>query len=362
MADDGRMTTEEAVGFFERLAAVAKRVFMPGDDLNKAAFTFAQTEEKRNYEKVMSDEVYPTIWAFTDSVCSILNDPEKTDEEKASLLKQSVSEFSDSFSASSAAWAKAESADTGIVKDADLLTKMRDSIDALIEKKADDDQLGDDGEDGENDDDDNEDGKKPPVKKGAIDMEFDTSRMTPEEKAQFDDFAKRFGVADPAPAGNQPAQPTAAPADPQPAADGNVNKGLTLPPEVQTEIEALRKFRQDTEEKELAEVAKRYTIIGKKPEELLPVLKSLKSAGGDAYDQFVAGLDAAVKAVNDSGMFEEVGKRGSGSTSTDDAWGKIEAAAHEIQKSKPDMRWPDAVDAACNAHPELVEEYEKSRR
>lgn len=359
---DAEMTGEETVGFFERLAAFVRKAFN-GDDLSKAALTFAQAEEKRSYDKVMSDEIYPAIWAFMDSVCSILNDLEKTDDEKTSLLKQSVSEFSDAFSASAAAWAKAESANTGIVKDADLLSKMRDSITALIEKKADDEEDQPDDEDdasksGENnDEDDDKDDEKPPVKKGAIDMEFDTSKMTPEEKAQFDDFAKRFGVADPAPAAAQPA------ANPAPAAedDANVNKNLTLPPEVQTEIEALRKFRQDTEERELSEVAKRYTIIGKKPEELMPVLKSLKAAGGDVYDQFIAGLDEAVKAVNNSGMFSEVGKRGSASTSTDDAWGKIEAAAHEIIKSKPDMRWPDAVDAACNAHPELVEEYEKSR-
>ena len=40
---------------------------------------------------------------------------------------------------------------------------------------------------------------------------------------------------------------------------------------------------------------------------------------------------------------------------------KIEAAAQEIIKSNPGMRWADAVDAACCAHPELVQEYEKSR-
>lgn len=31
-------------------------------------------------------------------------------------------------------------------------------------------------------------------------------------------------------------------------------------------------------------------------------------------------------------------------------------------KGKPDMRYADAIDAACIAHPELVQEYEKSRR
>ena len=51
-----------------------------------------------------------------------------------------------------------------------------------------------------------------------------------------------------------------------------------------------------------------------------------------------------------------------GESAVDGAWGKIEAAAQEIMKGKPDMRYADAIDAACIAHPELVQEYEKSRR
>ena len=35
--------------------------------------------------------------------------------------------------------------------------------------------------------------------------------------------------------------------------------------------------------------------------------------------------------------------------------------ALQIIKSKPGMRWADAVDSACLAHPELVQEYEESR-
>lgn len=361
--DDAGMTSEEAIGIFDRFAGFIRKM-LGGEKVSKTAFTFAQTEEKRNYDKVMTEEIYPTIWAFTDSVCSILNDTEKTDDEKASLLKQSVTEFSDTFSSCAGAWSQAQSAQSNVVKDDAVLTKMRDSIAALIEKKADsgEEQPEDEGEDddGSEDSDDDEDkgGKEtPPVKKGATEMEFDTSKMTPEEKAQFDDLAKRFGKPEqnpaPAPAANpQPAE------NPAPAGD-DVNKGLT--PELKAEIEALRKFRQDAEEKELAEVAKHYEIIGKKPDELVPVLKSLKAAGKEAYDQFIAGLDGAVKAVEKSGMFSEVGKRGAPSTSGDDAWGKIEAAAHEIQKARPEMRWPDAVDAACSVHPDLVEQYEKSR-
>ena len=54
-----------------------------------------------------------------------------------------------------------------------------------------------------------------------------------------------------------------------------------------------------------------------------------------------------------------------------DADGLVSGAIHstgdmlrpalQIIKSKPGMRWADAVDSACLAHPELVQEYEESR-
>ena len=102
------------------------------------------------------------------------------------------------------------------------------------------------------------------------------------------------------------------------------------------------------------------SCMDKKPEELAPVLKSLKNTGGSAYSDMIGVLDASLDAIEKSGTFSEIGKRGE--SAVDGAWGKIEAAAQEIMKGKPDMRYADAIDAACIAHPELVQEYEKSRR
>ncbi len=350
---DVQLNTEEAIGIFDRFSAFIRKM-LSGEKVDKSAFTFAETKTQRNYEKVMSDEIYPCTWAFMDSVTSILNDVEKSDDDKASLLKQTVTEFSEAFQSNAVAWAQALSAGAGIAKDSAVLAKMRDCIDDLI-KKADDSgerHPEDDDDDGENPEDDSDskdkdgDKKDPPVKKGETNMEFDTSKMTPEEKAQFDDLAKRFGKQEePAPAAAQA---------PAAVEDSDVVKGM------KAELEELRKFRETAEDRELDEIAKRYGLIGKKPEELKPVLKSLKAASQEAFDQFVAGLDEAVAVAEKSGTFDEIGKRG-GNASTEDAWGKIEAAAQEIVKAKPDMKWADAVDAACMAHPELVEAYEKSR-
>ena len=107
-------------------------------------------------------------------------------------------------------------------------------------------------------------------------------------------------------------------------------------------------------------VAKNSTLLGKKPEELAPVLKSLKAAGGSAYDDMISLLDSGLSIVEKSGVFGEIGKRG-GMDMGGNAWGKIEAAAQEIIKAKPGMRWHEAVDQACIQHPELVQEYERSR-
>lgn len=199
--------------------------------------------------------------------------------------------------------------------------------------------------------------EQPLQKKGEPDMIFDTSKMTPEEKATFEDLAKRYATEPATPAAPAaPVEKAAPPAEPE--AD-DVYKGLH--PTVKAELENLRKFREESEMRELTEVAKKYTLLGKKPEELAPVLKSLKDAGGTAYADMISILDSNLEAVEKSGVFGEIGKRG-GTVSADGAWAKIEAAATEIRKSKPDLSWAEAIDTACMQHPELVVEYEKARR
>ena len=49
------------------------------------------------------------------------------------------------------------------------------------------------------------------------------------------------------------------------------------------ELIALRKQADAAQEEKLYNVAKKYEIIGKKPEELVPTLKALQAAGGTAY-------------------------------------------------------------------------------
>ena len=219
--------------------------------------------------------------------------------------------------------------------------------------------------------------ENPTDKEGVFDdMKIDKSKLTPEEVAALEAIEKKAGIPDeptvggdtppvstpaPEPAPTAKAAPAPAPAAPV-ADDGGEDIYKGLHPAVRAELERLRKQADAAEERELQEVAKKYEIIGKKAEELVPLLKSLKAAGGDAYAQMITVLDASVAAVEKSGIFSEIGKSGGAATSSaDGAWAQIEKHAETIQKAAPTLTWAEAVDKACEQHPDLVHEYESGR-
>ena len=139
----------------------------------------------------------------------------------------------------------------------------------------------------------------------------------------------------------------------------DIYKGLH--PAVKAEIEALRKYREDAENKEFMEVAKKYEIIGKKPEELAPVLKSLRNAGGTAYDDMISTLDSMVAMADSSGVFSEIGKSCRGSAGIV-AKGKTESRVESIAKGyiekDPSLSYTDAVAKAWENNPDLLASYD----
>ncbi len=215
-------------------------------------------------------------------------------------------------------------------------------------------------------------------KKGETKMEgINTELMTPAERAFFEEIVKRYSVNDSevekseakktddnaSEAEKCDTKKSATPEnsdDVQKAAPAQQNDDpyASLHPAVAAELKELKKRAEVAEEKELLEVAKKYEIIGKKAEELAPVLKSLKAAGGSAYDDMIGVLDASVEAVNKSGMFDEIGKSGSFGAA-DDAWQKIEKKAEEIMEKDASLTHAQAVDKACQMNPTLVHEYER---
>lgn len=207
-------------------------------------------------------------------------------------------------------------------------------------------------------------------KKGVdTDMKIDKSKLTPEELAQLEAIEKKAGVQedDNTPAADDvnkgtekkdDAQSTekAAPAASDSEGGEDIYKGLH--PAVAAELKELRKRADAAEERELTEVAKKYEILGKKPEELAKTLKTLKAAGGTAYDDMIGVLDASLASVEKSGAFNEVGKSRSGQP---DAWDQIEKHADDIMKAAPTMTRAQAIEKACEQHPDLVAEYEQNR-
>lgn len=215
-------------------------------------------------------------------------------------------------------------------------------------------------------------------------MKFNEANMTATDRMAFEELKKRYGVEDGAEGagagtgaaseGVGKAAGTGVVETPGAAAEGtqgaagqqaagtgeDIYKGLN--PLVAAELIALRKQADAAQEEKLYNIAKKYEIIGKKPEELVPTLKALQAAGGTAYDDMIGVLDGAVAAVEKSGLFGEVGKRGAGATGGTDAWSKIEKKAEEIRKSNAALSYAESIDAACVQNPDLVHEYEATRR
>ena len=181
-----------------------------------------------------------------------------------------------------------------------------------------------------------DEGAEPDVDKARCKkMNIDKNRLTAEEQATLDALlAKGAG------------------SDPSSAQDDDIYKGLH--PAVKAELERLRKAVDAQEDRELEAVAKKYEAIGKKPEELVPVLKSLK--GTPAYDEMISVMDAAVDAVEKSALFTEIGKTGHG---TGDAMKQADEKAAEIMKADPKLTHAQALDKVFQMNPELAAQVEK---
>lgn len=202
-------------------------------------------------------------------------------------------------------------------------------------------------------------------------MKIDKSKLTDAERAFLDSIEKRYGTEEGTEGGeNTPAEPPAAePAvkskTPQeaegPTEQGGGEDGIYkgLHPAVQAELEALKKFKEAAEDRELGQIAEKYAIIGKKKEELVPMFKSLRAAGGTAFDDMVAVLDNAVDVVEKSGAFNEVGKSGHGSASAGQSEEKIDTIAKGYMEKDISLDYTSAVAKAWEDHPELMAEYEE---
>lgn len=338
--------------------------------------TFCDAMARRRMRQT-TEEIWDYCYALNDSLCGIVANAEITAEDKKALMAQSCAEFAAATEAAIPKWSGGipvkleKAAPTPLTPDRIENAKAaRARLDEMIAKAepkpATKDTPPEPPKEGADPTPPADPQREEPVQKGAFDMEIDKSKLSAEEVAQLEAIEKKAGIpakATPAvPAGVERAAP-ATPADNATGGEEDIYKGIH--PDVAKEIAELRKFRQDAENRELLTVAKKYELLGKKPEELVPVLKSLKAAGGTAYNDMIGVLDANLEAVQKSGAFSELGKRGGTHGEVmggaGDAWSQIEKKAEEIRKSAPAMSYYEAIDTACQQNPDLVHDYENGR-
>ena len=337
------------------------------DDIQKSSESFGERIAEVKNRKI-ADEIWDICYALQSSLCSILNDEDMDGASAATAMQESLDEFSEFTKEAISQWSSGKA--TNIVKkeevtasDLAMMKSARNRLDDTIEKteKAQE-------EPGAEDPKKKDQNKKQNDAKGAEEMKIDKSKLTPAELAFLQSIEKRYGEEEGA--GAEGVTPPAQNADPTPATgvgkantpaqgtDGGEDIYKGMHPAVRAELENLKKFREATEERELEDVAKKYEIIGKKKEELVPVLKSLKAAGGTAYTDMIAVLDGAVAAVEKSGAFSEIGKSGGAGTTDGAAWTKAETQAAEIMMSK-NVTKAQALDEVFRNDPELAAECEK---
>ncbi len=321
------------------------------------------------------DEMWDICYALQSSLCSILNDEELDSAGMAAAMQESLDEFYAVVKESIAKWSNGKAASIvskgGEVSETELEV-MKSAVQKLNEiiKKADSGThpMEKSKENGPN----NNNLKGEEEKMG---LKIDKSRMSEEERAFYESIEKRYGTEeDAAPSAGSEQQ---ASVNDMVSDTPTVTKSVTaaaynapvlqedadsiykgLHPVVKAELESLKKFREDSEAKELAEVAKKYAIIGKKEEELVPLLKNLKAAGGTAYNDMIAVLDQAVDTVEKSGAFSEIGKSGHGGIENS-AEAKVSSIAKKYMEENPVLSYQEAVAKAWENNPDLMDEYDE---
>ena len=364
---------EKDSGILKRLVAfIAKAAGMGQEEIDGAveeiqkgdSVSFSEKINQVNNRKI-ADEIWDMCYALQSSLCSILYDEDLDSAGAEAAMLESLQEFQTVMQVSVKQWAGRKSSN--------IVSKRRDVSGEELEIMKAEARLA--GESAAVDEDTKQEGEQ------SMGMKIDKSKMTPAERAFYEDIEKRCGVeegaapasgaetqgtgqGDPAAAGGvtkSAAQPAAGslqqPVQPETgtAAD-DIYKGLH--PAVRAELEGLKKFREAAEDRELSEVAKKYAVIGKKEEELVPLLKSLKAAGGTAYNDMLAMLDQTVTMVEKSGIFSEIGKSGHGGSGTGSAEAKIEGIAKGYMEKDPALSYNAAIAKAWENNPDILGEYD----
>lgn len=338
----------------------------------KSSESFDDILDKRELDKVR-DEIWNYCYALTESLMSILYDDEDTD--RTASMSESVTQFTEAISGCIPDWSARRAASVKV--DKSKIPDDKQTAEYIIKQLS--NRAGSSSD-------------TISIEEGDKDMKINKSLLSDEELSALDAILKKAGtedengddlknkpkndqskkkeedpddddtieIIDGKGCGGKKTSKTTKSLETDPDGNGNnatddIYKGLH--PVVVEELKSLRKYREDNEDRELTSVAKKYELIGKDPSKLVPVLKSLKSAGGTAYDDMISVLDETLNLVKKSKMFEETGRNGHDYPGNG-AVAKAESAAAEIMKSRPGMSHIKAMAEAWESHPELFSEFD----
>lgn len=322
------------------------------EEIAKGDSVFGEKMNEMKRRKV-ADEIWDMCYALQSSLCSIVYDDELDSTAAEDAMRQSISDFLEVVTDCTAQWSQQKT--SNIQKSSSPVVTSFDveKMTELIEKG--------------NKTKEKEEFEISNKEKEGEEIMIDKSKMTPAERAFYEDIEKRCSVNEEEPiVSNQEVEksmntihvPMKTQAQQTLGEAEDIYKGVH--PVVKAELESLRKFREEQEEKELTEVAKKYELLGKKPEELVPVLKSLKIAGGTAYNDMISVLDTNLDTIKKSGVFAEVGHTGGAVNSGEsEAVAKMRTKVEEIRKNNPGMTEAQAMDQVLMSDPELLKEFDK---
>lgn len=360
--DPGQAETDQensrSASILKRFSNWLKREGYSFADVEKAAVSFEQQMNASSTEAITS-EIWDVMYALRNSLDSVIYDMELDGEGKKTAMQENLAQFSEAIQSYIPKWCSGK------------IAGLKKSISAPGEKeiaviKRDYEALGE--------------VLNMHQKKGDLEdmLKIDKSKMTPEEKAAYDEMIRKYAVEvdedgkedlqkaaaksgtdeddddfleDDEKKKTATAKSVSASTD-KPAADGTEALIADLRAEV-------AKMKDDALTKELSAVAKKYEAIGRKPEELVPTLKSLKAAGGTAYEEMIALLDDLVAAQDASGLFGEIGKSHTGTDAEKSGIAKARAKAAELRKNRPELSAEQALDEVLLGDPELMAEFDK---
>lgn len=324
----------------DKIVKALKKENLSDDEITKSNTTDFQDSFENNLKRINNRKIYDEIYNICDalrsSFLSIIDDNELDIENTKKAMIESFEQFANVTNNAIEKWSNGKSAELEEQVKIGVATVEKNTVTSNILIKE---------------------------KEGEEKM-IDKSRLTEAERAFLESIEKRYGTETPEQTtaeGTTEVEKSASKEqiETQDEDTDNIYKGLNHA--VKAELESLKKFKENAENKELEIIAKKYEIIGKTKEELVPLFKSLKLAGGTAYSDTIAMLDNAVTAIEKSGIFKEIGKTGSNTcnvSANGEAWAKAEAQAMDIMKSK-NLTKAQALDEVFINNPELALECEK---